>query len=146
MVAKLARCNEYMFKKVKCYGYLQKVKDGKMVAVDKDGNAEYVNLNEMQENGMPLSEPVKEYDGAKEFLKTYYKVSDREFIGMVVGLKMITLTGYLTVDVETNYDGSGRTVVEKVPNEQMKCAVVFYGCNRSSLVPLDKIEILNDFE
>lgn len=145
MSDKLTRCNKWMFQKVRCSRYLKKVKDGKFINVDSIGNAEYVDTSR-EENGDAWHEPVPEedYDGSKNFLKRYYEAKDKQFTGVIVGFKFVTVTGYLTVDIRTAWDGSESTMVGKSPEEQVKCALVYYGCNKSRLVPMDHLEILTD--
>lgn len=145
MIDKLARLNMWMFQQVRCRRYLKKVRDGRFINVDSVGNAEYVDTSRL-ENGDVWHEPVSEedYDGSKNFLKTYYEVKEKQFTGVVVGFKMVTITRYLIVDIRTEWDGTENTIVDKLPNEQIKCALVYYGCNKSRLVPMDSLEIMTD--
>lgn len=108
----LVRCNEYMFREVLCHAYLKKVRDGRFISVDSDGNAEYVDTSRA-ENGEEWHEPVAEedYDGSKKFLKTYYEHTGKEFVGVVVGMKMVALSGYLTVEIQTSWNGTEHTML-----------------------------------
>lgn len=143
----LTVCNSWMFKKVSCSSYMKKVNDGRFINKDNVGNCEYVETSRIV-NGECWTEPVSEedYDGTKHFLKTYRKRVDADFTGVVVGMKMVLTTAYLVCDTEYHYDGSEYTVVRKEPEESIKCALVYYGCNRSRLVPLDAMEIIGGVE
>lgn len=146
-MAELASCNMWMFRKVRCNAYLKKIRDGRFIEKDEDGNCTYVDTNKV-EDGEHWSKAVQEedYDGTKNFLKTYYEYTRKEFVGVIVGLKMVTLTGYLVVETEYHYNGGEYTVVRKEPEDVRKCALVYYGCNKSRLVPICDLEILEDEE
>lgn len=53
---------------------------------------------------------------------------------------------YLVVETEYHYNGGEYTVVRKEPEDVRKCALVYYGCNKSRLVPICDLEILEDEE
>lgn len=141
----LTRCNPWMFRKVRCTAYLKRIKDGRFIEKDKDGNCTYVDTSRI-ENGNCWSEEVPEgdYDGTRHFLKTYYQYKEKKFIGIVVGMKMVILTGYLVVDTNYQFDGSEYTFVKSEPESEMKCALVYYGCNKSRYVPMDNLEIMEE--
>ena len=131
---KLAQCNKLMFKKVICTGYLKKVHDG--VCIYKDANDNWCYSS--AENGESII-PDEDW-GGPGIDKTYRKSINADFIGVVVGFSMIDVTGNLYMD--SNYDSYGRDydVVCKHITKQVKCAKVYYGCNRSRYVPLDCIK------
>lgn len=132
-----------MFQEVTCKAYMKKINDGRYINVDRDGNAEYVDTSRV-ENDDVWHEPVKEedYDGSPIFLKTHYTRTEKSFVGMVVGLKMVTITNYIVVETRTDYRGSEHTRLDKIIEEQKKCALVYYGCNKSRLVPLEDLEVM----
>lgn len=150
---KLARCNEWMFRTVKCKGYMKKVNDGRFIDKDNIGNCTYIDNSkekpegegwESQGDGLGWSKPVAEedYDGSRHFLKRYYKRTEKLFAGIVVGFKMVIETAFLVVDTEYHPYTGEYTVVRRDPKGKVKCAVVFYGCNKSRLVPLELLETL----
>lgn len=149
----IARYNEWMFQKVKCRAYMKKVNDGRFIqkidSMEKESGLPaylYVDTNRRNELGTDSwSKAVDEYCGELEFLKTYYQHTEKEFTGIVVGMKMITVSAYLYVDTEFNHEGIDvGQYVGKQENEKRKCALVYYGCNKSRYVPMDDLEIMED--
>jgi hypothetical protein len=125
-----------LFKKVQCTAFLKKVYDGKFIQVcNIDGYdcAEYADTNN------PDLDLKCECDGSLKFLKTYYEPKAREFMGIVVGIKKIIVTAYLTA--ETNYDYTGREYlrISREPEKIIECAVVYYRNNCKRYVPLENI-------
>ncbi len=139
------KVKDILFEKVMCRAYLKKINDGRYIDMDSEGNCAYVD-NSTWDGNKVWTEPVAEedYDGTKHFLKTYYKHTEKHFTGVVVGIKEIVMTAYLTCETCYTYQGSGYTRVEKSPEDVRKCAHVFYGNNRSRLVPLDDLKIYQD--
>ena len=147
----LARCNKWMFQKVKCRAYMKKVNDGRFIQKLEGSETEsglpaylYVDTNRKNESGTDvLSKEVDEFCGELEFLKTYYRHTEKEFVGIVVGMKMLAVSAWLYVDTAFDHEGIdigeyvGRQVKEKI-----KCALVYYGCNKSRYVPMDDLEIM----
>lgn len=143
---KVTRCNSYMFRQVRCRGYMKKVNDGRFIVRHPDSgeieSCEYY-YGWDPEKGDIVQE-VEDYDGSLDFLKTYYEHRELEFTGVVVGMKMIVATGYLTVDTHTDLHGEEHIRIGKYPNDQVKCALVYYGCNKSRWVPLGELEIIEE--
>ena len=54
------------------------------------------------------------------------------------------LKAELFCDTNYGYDGSERDYIGRDVKEQMKVAVVAYGCNKTRLVPMDSFEIIKD--
>lgn len=135
---------EMLFQKAKCRGYLKKVHDGRFIAMDSAGNCTYVD-NSITENGEPWSCPVPEedYDGSEHFLKTYYQYKEQNFSGVVTGIKDVIITAYLTIDTNYDYRGCEYVAIQRVPDNVLTCAVVFYANNLSHLVPVEKLEIID---
>lgn len=135
-----------MFRTVRCRGYYKKIHDSHcIVKLDgsetESGMAGYfyadITKDEWKE--------IEDFCGILEFLKTYYQYTEKEFVGVVVGMKMLTITGWLYVD--TAFDYEGRDIgpyVGKQPEKVVKCALVYYGCNKSRYVPLDDLTILEE--
>jgi len=124
--------SEWLFKNVNCNGYLKRIYDGRYIEKI-DGECFYMVENEKFEIEC-------EQCGELEFLKTYYKVTEKNFKGVVVGIKAIVMTGYLVVD--TDYDYYDREVVKisKQAKDTCICAIVYFANNRKRLVPLENIE------
>lgn len=151
MSDKIARCNEWMFRFVRCKAYMKKVNDGRFIEMlpgsdTPDGTEAYyyVDANRMTEDHEPWMQEIVEFCGDLEFIKTYYQHTEKQFVGIVVGMKMLTVSAYLYVETNYGYDGSERTMICKQTKEQMKCALVYYGCNKSRFVPMTDLEIMED--
>lgn len=144
--------NRWMFQTVKCRAYMKKVNDGKCIIKlepreTEDGLEHYMysdsNRKHVSGTGAWTKE-VEDCDGSLDFLKNYYECVEKEFAGIVVGMKMVVVSAYLYVD--TAYDQYHEwTYVGKEIHEQRKCALVYYGCNRSRLVPMDFMEVIEEF-
>lgn len=147
----LSKCNEWMFQKVKCQAYMKKINDGRCIIrlnpkETKDGSMCYLysDTNRKNASGTDIwTKEVEDYDGSLDFLKTYYEYREKEFVGIVVGMKMIVLSAYLYVDTACD-PYQEYTYVGKQIHEQRKCALVYYGCNKSRLVPMDCLEIMEE--
>lgn len=145
---KLRRCNKYMFRTVKCSKYMRKVNDGKCIALLTGDKTEsgmpayfYTDYSEEKEKDRFREVPSEDWGGGG-FMKTYYEPSIKEFVGIVIGMKMITVKAELFCDTNYGYDGSERDYIGRDVKEQMKVAVVAYGCNKTRLVPMDSFEII----
>lgn len=148
----LARCNKWMFRTVECKGYMKKINDGRFIDKGDDESCTYVDLKskerpdgegwEYQGDGNGWSKQVEDNDGTKDFLKRYYERTEKLFVGVVVGFKLVIETAFLVADTEYHPYTGDYTVVRREPKDEVKCAVVFYGCNKSRLVPLDLLEVL----
>lgn len=145
---KLRRCNKYMFRTVKCSQYIRKVNDGKCITLLTGDKTEsgmpayfYTDYSEEKEKDRFREVPSEDWGGGG-FMKTYYEPSIKEFVGIVIGMKMITVKAELFCDTNYGYDGSERDYIGRDVKEQMKVAVVAYGCNKTRLVPMDSFEII----
>lgn len=152
---KLHKCNRWMFSKVKCRAYMKKINDGKFVKRLGTGETEnglpayfYVDLKRKNESGTgEWEKEVEEICGDLDFLKTYYERTERNFVGVVVGMKMVSVSAYLYVDTVFDIEGCdiGEYIGREV-KERKKCALVYFGCNKSRLVPLEDLEIIDKGE
>lgn len=144
---KIPRCNDWMFRFVKCKSYMKKVNDGRrIVRYPESGSidsCEYYYGWDDKENKDIVKE-VEDYDGALDFLKTYYERKDKEFVGIVVGMKMVRVTAYLYADTECDWRGHEYIRIGRQDKEVVKCALVYYGCNKSRLVPMGDMEIMQE--
>jgi len=136
-VIRVMNTQDYLFKKAKCSSFLKKVRDGKFIRVYKGefDEASYCNSND------PDNEITSECCGEFDFLKTYYKKKQRNFTGFIVGVKDIVVTGYLVADTEYHPYNGEHLRIFKYPKEITKCAIVYYGNNKKSYVPLESIEV-----
>ncbi len=129
---KLAKCNSLMFKEVLCAGYMKKINDGVFICCD--GSTYYY------ENKDTKTE-IPSYDiGGPGVIKTYRELVNKDFVGVIVGFSMIKTEAELYLDIEDTYDGREVFVVKRNDKEMIKCAKVYYGCNKSRFVPLDAIK------
>lgn len=128
---------DILFKKVKCNAYLKKVYDGKFIDVSQEDfkaiYTDYRNLDKLYTEST--------CEGDLDFLKTYYEFKEKEFTGLVVGIKDVTVTAYLVADIGYQYSGKEYIYVRKEPKDIYKCAIVYYGNNRKRYVPLENIEV-----
>ena len=128
---------DILFKKVKCNAYLKKVYDGKFIDVSQDDfkaiYTDYSNLDKLYTEST--------CEGDLDFLKTYYEFKEKEFTGLVVGIKDVTATAYLVADTGYQYNGKEYIDVGKEAKDIYKCAIVYYGNNRKRYVPLENIEV-----
>ena len=142
---------KWMFQTVECSAYLNKVKDGRYIyKPDKGysgtGRDEWFYADEHNEDEKARARIIPDGDiGGSDFIKTYYEPKEKRFTGVVAGFELVTVKAELYLDhYEDDYRSS--YFVNKRPVEQVKCARVLFGCNRSRLVPMDKIAILKEGE
>lgn len=143
----IARCNEYMFQKVHCRAYMKKINDGRCIVTLQGSETEsgrpayfYADFTKPEKENM-REVPPEDWGGG-DFVKTYYERTEKEFSGIVIGMKMVALKAELFCDTNFGYDGSERDYVGKNITEQTKVIVVAYGCNRTRLVAMDDFEIM----
>jgi hypothetical protein len=127
---------EFLFKQVKCAKYLKLVYDGKFIEIVKGEIDEAVYRDSNNEEFYITSECC----GDKDFLKTYYILKEKEFIGFVVGVKDIIVTAYLVADTTCDYSGREHMEISKEPENVIKCAVVYYSSGHKRYVPLVDIK------
>ena len=137
---KLHRCNPYMFRTVECSRYMKRIKDGKYIWHSKEYSDVYYYIDENAEDQERKVEP--EEWGGSDFIKTYYEAVEKKFTGVVIGMRLITLKAELFCDSACRPDGTEDDFVAKRDVEQMKVAVVAYGCNKTRLVPLEDLAIM----
>lgn len=147
---KLNRCNSFMFQTVKCSRYMKKINDGKCITRLSEKETEngrpcyfYTDNKAKKESDRDREVPVEDW-GGDGFIKTYYELTEKEFVGIVIGMKMIATKAELYCDTSYGYDGSEHDYVGKSVIEQKKVVVVAYGCNRTRLVPMDSFEIIKE--
>lgn len=147
----LSKCNKWMFQMVNCQAYMKKINDGRCIIrldpKETENGLEcylYSDTNRNNASGTDTwTKEVEDCDGSLDFLKTYYEYREKEFVGIVVGMKMVVVSAYLYVDFACDQYREW-TYVGKHINEQRKCALVYYGCNKSRLVPMDCLKIMEE--
>lgn len=144
---KLARCNEWMFRTVECNAYMKKVNDGRCIIRHPESgeidSCEYYYGWDKEKNEDVVKE-VEDYDGSLEFLKTYHERVERVFVGVVVGFKMVRVTAWLYADTTTDFRGHEHIRIGREDKDVVKCAIVYYGCNKSRLVPIGDMKIAEE--
>lgn len=145
--------NPYVFQVVECRAYMKKIKDGRFIEKfeaneTESGEAEYFYVDDNKPNGDGTTgwrKKVEYYDHDLEFLKTYYQRTEKRFVGIVVGIKDVAVTAWLYVDERFGWNGDvcGEYVGRDV-EDVIKCAHVFYAPNKSRLVPLEDLEIIEE--
>ena len=138
---KITKCNDLMFCKVKCKSYMKKINDGRYIQYyganeTESGEEEYEYVDMKTDTWEKIGE--EDYE-TLNFLKTYRQKVEKEFIGVVVGMKMVDVSAYLYLDYHKE-----RRFVNKQIKEQVKCALVYYGCNRSRYVLFDDLEVIEE--
>ena len=140
--------NQYMFQKVRCRAYLRKASDGRCITVisakdSEDGKAHYYYTDNREKKEEDAMREVPDEDwGGSDFIKTYYRRTEKEFSGIIIGMKMVVTKAELYCDVFYGPNGSEYDYVNKYPKEKIKAVVVAYGCNRTRLVAMDDFEIM----
>ena len=144
-----------------CKGYLKKVKDGAFIqrippeqAEDKEEHF-ILHSNELDEKVTTKKVPFGDWGvresldecessccGEHELLKRYYERTEHSFAGVIVGRKKVVITGWLTVDTYSGYNGHEYHRIGKDPEEVIDCAVVYFSEGRKRYVPLEDITIL----
>lgn len=144
----LTRCNEWMFQTVKCVAYMKKVKDGRCIlhygaGETQSGHEEWYYAEAEKDGEEGCREIPDDEVGGSDFVKTYYERVAKDFVGIVVGFELLTVTAELFLDF---YEDEYRDIyfANKTPKEQVKCAKVYFGCNRSRYVPMDDMVILQE--
>jgi len=89
-----------------------------------------------------ISKAVEDYTAEPEFLKTYYMRKEKVFTGVIVGMKLLVVNAFLFAETYYDFRGHEHVRICKQTNEQIKCALVYYGCNKSRYVPLDDIKFV----
>ena len=130
--------NEYMFQVVECNTYMKRIKDGKYIRHSEQYSDVYYYVDENAEEKERKVEP--EEWGGSDFVKRYYEAVEKRFVGVVIGMKLITLKAELFCDSACRPDGVEVDFVNRNDIEQKKVAIVAYGCNKTRLVPLEALE------
>lgn len=142
----LTRCNKWMFQEVKCRAYMRKVNDGRFINFP-TGNPEDAIAaikGYDPETDLTIVEDVTLEDGDYDLEKTYYERTEKEFVGVVVGIKDVVATGVINVGTEYDFTGREYTKLSKWARDTVKCALVYYGCNRSRYVPIEDMKIMKN--
>lgn len=145
----MKKCNQWMFEKVRCKGYMKKVRDGRCIIKRKKEEMPDNQEHYFYKYGEIATE-IKEIDldnecGGLGLLKIYYEYTAKDFDGVVVGMKMVEVSAWLYVDYNYDEYHEGYYVGKKT-EEQRKCTLVYYGCNKSRLVPMEDLEIIKEGE
>lgn len=136
---------KHLFEKVECNGYLAKVNDGRFIKrYPEQGEIDSCEYCYGFIDGKEVVKPVEDYDGSREFLKTYYEKKEKKFNGFIVGTKQIVATGWLIVDTYTDYRGSEHIKIMKEPKDVIDCYIVYFANNQKRYVPMDMVEFLID--
>ena len=119
-----------LFNKVKCKAYLKK--DLKYVYV----NAEDKTIENEEEMYLGYGDSV---------IQSIYKLVEKEFEGIVVGIiKIVSKREYVECYFdETNSSGIITNSLDKIEVglDKIEVAKVYYGNNKSRLVPLEYLEV-----
>ena len=122
--------------RVKCYGYLKKTNVNYIVTdTDDFGHMRASDLayRTWEDHDKDINR-IEDYDSQNR-----YELMEKEFEGIYVG----TTTVNLNLACEPFDDGhtEGWRIATNTP---FKCARIYYADNKSRLVPLDRLEIINE--
>lgn len=120
-----------LFKKVKCKGYLSK-------------NKNYINVQANMEDERVEDKTDKtillEYGGT--YIQDIYELKEKEFSGIVVATFLINTRRHF----EENYNGfqdKSEIIIEAI-GPTIRVAKVYFGNNKSRLVPITKLQSIED--
>ena len=118
---------ELLFKKVKCKGYLSK-------------NKNYINVQASMEDERfedKLNQTILlEYGGT--YIQDIYELKEKEFVGIIVGTFQINIRRHF----EENYNdfqNKSEIIIEAI-EPTIRVAKIYFGNNKSRLVPIELIE------
>lgn len=122
--------------KVKCYGYLKKTGANYITSfADGLGNVTPSDLAyRTWEDHIEDKNRIEDYDDQNRF-----ELIEKDFEGVYVGISTVNLN--LTCE---SFDDSYTQGWETETNTPFKCARIYYADNKSRLVPLDRLEIINE--
>lgn len=135
-----------LFRKVKCHGYLVKVRDGVKIELY-DANGEPSTEKHAEKAiATRFDSDTKEREKISDLSdfcgnsveKVYYKKVDGEFSGFIVGFRTLTITGVLGTDT----GDEGRYCFRK-PGERMKVGIVYVRNNAKRYVPAEDLEAID---
>jgi len=143
---------DLLFRKCECFSYLKSVHDGVCIErVDpkdaEDGEEHYVLCKSGSGPRLPYypgSCDESPCEGSFDLEKTYYKKTEKNFVGVCVGFRDIVTEGYLGVDTITPSYGDEQRVVFKEPKTAVPCALVYFGSNMKRWVPIEDIILLRE--
>lgn len=122
---------DLLFKKVKCKGYLSK-------------NKNYINVQANMEDERVEDKTDKtillEYGGT--YIQDIYELKEKEFKGIVVGTFLINTRRYFEENYNDLQDKS-EIIIEAI-EPTIRVAKVYFGNNKSRLVPTTQIEHVED--
>lgn len=122
--------------RVKCFGYLKKTSANYIITdIDDFGRVRMSDLayRTYEDQDKDINR-IEDYDDQNRF-----ELIEKEFEGIYVGTTTINLN--LTCEP---FDDSYTQGWKTESNTPFKCARVFYADNKSRLVPLDKLEIIDE--
>lgn len=121
---------DILFKKVKCKGYLTK-------------NRNYLNIQASTEDKTELIDKGTMLLGfGANYIQDIYEFKEKEFKGIVVGTFLIGTRRSFTENWNDDYDRE-EMIIETI-GTPIRVARVYFGNNKSRLVPVTKVELLKD--
>ena len=114
------------FRIVKCTAYLKKVNDGRRIDTtrDREGNIDGAEYVWWDEENKCYQQKEAEFDGVSDFVKTYYKKTDKDFSGVIVGEKDIVASAILYADTNYDFRGYEYSYIGKQAKEVIKCVLL----------------------
>ena len=128
---KLRRNNEYMFQVVECNTYMKRIKDGKYIRHSEQYSDVYYYVDENAEEKERKVEP--EEWGGSDFVKTYYEAVEKRFVGVVIGMKLITLKAELFCDSACRPDGVEEMCIRDRRRSRLRLRIKSRNCDRTML-------------
>lgn len=122
--------SDILFKKVKCKGYLTK-------------NKNYLNIQANTEDKTELIDKGTMLLGfGSNYIQDIYEFKEKEFKGIVVGTFLIGTRRSFTENWNDDYDRE--EMIIGTTGTPIRVARVYFGNNKSRLVPVTKVELLKD--
>lgn len=122
--------------KVKCKGYAKKVK--MKYCMPQYENPECYSDQELEIISAIGNELIF-IEGTDTIFQKQFEIVEKEFEGIIVGDKEIALIKAFSCEYD-DYKGEEYIYSFVKKEDLVKCAKVYYGFNKSRLVPLDLIE------
>lgn len=121
--------SDILLKKVKCKAYLAKNKNYKNVQANMEDERVEDKVNETI---------LLEYGGT--YIQDIYELKEKEFTGVVVGTFLINTRRYFE-ECYNDFQDKSEMIIEAI-EPTIRVARVYYGNNKSRLVPITKLELL----
>lgn len=131
--------------KVKCSGYLKKQRKRYCLP----SFSQFENFSEEQKQIVMYADPIfiEVCDCVEqENYKVIFCEENKEFEGIVVGIKKVNLFIYYACDTHDDSFGDSKDYIYTFAKKEnaISCYKVFYALGKSRLVPINMVEVINN--